>query len=60
MNPVRVSFENLFQALAKCSKHFHVDVTVVQCASNMAGMRHEKSFVFYRHLIFRNVTASST
>lgn len=51
MNLVTVSLENLFQALAKYNKHFHVDITAMLCTNKMAGMRHESSFVFYESLI---------
>jgi len=51
MNPVTVSLEILFQAFAKYNKHFHVDITAIQCTNKIVEMRHENGFAFYESLI---------
>lgn len=51
MSPAIVSLETLFQAFAEHNKHFHVDISAMQCTNNLVGSRHEEGFMFYECLI---------
>lgn len=51
MNPAIISLETLFQAFAEHNKYFHVDISAMQCANNLVGIRQANGFMFYECLI---------